>query len=150
MAVNPNSAPATHGSSPVLVSTWTFAYKLSIPLPAVETAARNGSLHATQSGLSFLIEPTNPLVIEWVNSHYPEAYWTMKTGDFIARFTFLEQVAIASNPAALVLWLTVLSYNKIILTDQRVKSGFDQIVKMGIITAEEESRVLAQPVITWP
>ena len=62
--------------------------------------------------------------------------------DFIYRFTNDEQLAIASVPQGLVLWLRLLSFSYIELGNSEVVNSLNSLVTAGILTLPRKIAIL--------
>lgn len=64
------------------------------------------------------------------------------TALFIARFSSAEQAAVVGNTATLALWLTLLAYQEIDVSDARVVAGMAALAAAGVVTSARATQIL--------
>jgi hypothetical protein len=66
----------------------------------------------------------------------------LPVAQYVARFTQAEQVAAASNPQTLTLWLLLLANPAVDSTDIRVQAGAAALVSAGVVTQARATQIL--------
>jgi len=64
------------------------------------------------------------------------------TAQYVARFAPSERTAIMATPASLNLWLTLLAYTSIDVTDPQVTAGVAALVSANLLTAARGAQIL--------
>jgi hypothetical protein len=73
------------------------------------------------------------------------ALTVIPTAQYVARFTASEQSAIIAAPAGLELWLTLLAYPSVDLTNPQVTAGVAALVSAGLLTSTRATQILTLP-----
>lgn len=67
---------------------------------------------------------------------------TIPTVAYVARFTQAEQLAIVANQSGLALWLQLLAYQSIDLTNSLVTGGMAELVGLNLVTQARATVIL--------